>query len=111
MNERNDQRIQALARRALNRDIGTLDANVSARLASARRRALDHVRPGQRWGSMAGWAVAASVLLALNLWWWQMPAGNDVSADDFEMLVSGEQIELYEDLDFYHWVGADNDAS
>lgn len=111
MNERNDQRLDNLARQALEREIATLDATVTVRLKAARRRALDHVRPTLNWESMAGWAAAASVLLALNFWWGRMPAAGEVSTEDFEILVSGEQIELYEDLDFYHWVGDDNAAS
>jgi hypothetical protein len=109
MNERDEQRIQELVRNVLERDADGLDADVTVRLAAARRRALGAVKPEMHWQPVAGWAMAASALLAVSLWW-QTSTVDGVNAEDFEILVSGEQIELYEDLEFYDWLGSDNDA-
>lgn len=111
MNEVDDQRIKNLARAALERDVGQLDEHITTQLQASRQSALSALGAKRRLESMAGWAVAASVLLALNVWWWQPPEATDLSADDFEMMVSDEYIELHEDLDFYSWVGVDSDAS
>ncbi len=112
MSERGDQDIGKLARAALERAADDLDPVTTAQLVSARRRALASLHPKRHWQPLTAWAMAAGILLAVGLWWWHMPGnGNpDVSADDFEMLVSGEHLDLYENLDFYDWLGNENHA-
>ncbi len=111
MNDADDERIHAQARQLLDEDAAGLDASVVAQLGAARQSAMTALRSRRRLESMLGWAAAAGVVLALNIWWWQPQLPPGVSAEDFEVIVSGEQMELYEDLDFYGWVGDDNDAS
>lgn len=111
MSKQDDRQSQDSVRQALERDLEELDVYAATRLAAARRRALDELRPARQWQLSPGWALAASVVLVLTIWWWRAPANSGISADDYAMLVSGEQIELYEDLEFYDWLGNENDAT
>ena len=111
MNDIDERKLQDLARYALEQDAAALDDGITTQLRAARLSALAALRSRRRLESVAGWGLAAGVVLAMNAWWWQSPSGADVSVEDFDMLVSGEYIELYDDMDFYDWMGGDNDAS
>jgi hypothetical protein len=112
MNDQRDKEVQQRVRTELEAKLETLDANVAARLSAARHRALDQLTSKPRWQPVAGWAVAATLVVTVSLWWQQSPStANGISPDDFELLVSGDGIELYEDLEFYDWLSSENDAS
>lgn len=111
MNKSNARSIEDLARQALERDIEQLGSDTLAQLRASRMSALTALQPKRRVETIVGWAMAASVLLAFNVWWWQAPVATDLSAEDFAMIVSEEYIELNEDLDFYNWVRVNTDAS
>ena len=110
MNDERDKAVQQQIRAGLETQLDDLDANVTARLSAARHRALDQLKTRPRWQPVTGWAVAATLVVAVSLWWQQAPRGNGISAEDFEMLVSGDGIELYEDLEFYEWLASENNA-
>lgn len=110
MNDERDTEVQKQVRAELESQLDTLDANVTARLSAARHRALDQLQVKPRWQPVIGWAVAATLVVAVSLWWQQAPMSSGMSADDFELLVSGDGIELYEDLEFYDWLSSENDA-
>lgn len=105
-------RLPAGAQRLLDTSVAGLDAATRSRLNQARQRAL--AARGRRapvW--TPGWAlggVAASVcvvVLAFVLWQGQ-PAGQPYDAlADLEVLTASDQIDLYEDLDFYEWLDSD----
>jgi len=83
-----------------------LDSEVERRLGQARYRALE-VRPRTlRWLVPAGGFAAASVaILAVALWWTQPSRHAPVQGvEDLEILASGENLELFDDLEFYHWL-------
>ena len=107
MTDERDSELQDKVRSELDAQLDTLDANVTARLSAARHRALDQLERKPRWQPVTGWAVAATLVLAVSLWWQQAPTGNGLSADDFELLVSSDGIELYEDLEFYEWLASE----
>lgn len=110
-NDERDNDLPRKVRSELDAQLDMLDANVSARLSAARHRALDQLHTKPRWQPVAGWAVAASLVLAVSLWWQQAPTSNGISADDFDLLVSGDGIELYEDLEFYEWLSSQDGAA
>ena len=110
MNDQRDRDVQQKVRAELDKQLHSVDANVAARLSAARHRALDQLKPKSHWQPLAGWAVAATLVVAVGLWWQQTPSGNGLNPDDFEMLVSGDGIELYEELEFYDWLSSENDA-
>lgn len=90
-----------------------LDAGVLSRLTRARHRALEAGRgsaagwPWKHWMPLpvAGLAAAATVLLALALTLGTPETGsNGTPLEDLDLLASADQLELYENLEFYAWL-------
>lgn len=90
-----------------------LDAATLSRLNQARQAALQAATQAKPrpWLWPATLAGAFSLALAVAIWPRVLPspvlppeAGG--SADDFSMLASEEQLELYGELDFYAWLDA-----
>ncbi|GMQ75028.1 MAG: hypothetical protein BMS9Abin01_0271 [Gammaproteobacteria bacterium] len=107
-------------RRRLDEQADGLDSATLSRLARARRLALAaEVQPRRRWRRLirlsdrpAGdWLVPAgafaSVLataVALTLMVAEPGNGGARAMDDLELLTAGEELELYENLEFYRWL-------
>jgi len=91
-----------------------LDGASVSRLNRARQAALHSARRAQspRWLWPATWAGAFALTLVIALWprllpdTPAMPSSNVGAAEDFQMLASSEELELYEELDFYAWLDA-----
>lgn len=108
-----EQELVARARAQLDRDVEALDETTRARLGAARLRALD--APGERrrfavpGGLLAASAGAAALLLVVSTWRQQarrdLAPGDDL--DDVEILAAADDLELYDDLDFYRWLAED----
>jgi hypothetical protein len=90
-----------------------LDGQTLSRLRQARSRALEQGPPiwkrfprASDWVLTGGFATATVALLAVTLWF--DGAGEEmippVSAGDLEILASGEDLELYDQLEFYRWL-------
>jgi hypothetical protein len=59
---------------------------------------------------VSGLATAAAGVLVFSLWF--TSPQNDLAVknpDDFEIVLAKDQIDLYEDLDFYGWMADDED--
>ncbi|HHH35897.1 MAG TPA: hypothetical protein ENK48_03595 [Gammaproteobacteria bacterium] len=117
MNEHEEREFAASLGRLLDR-AAALDEETAALLAARRRRALEAARrsdgrPWVQWGGLA--AVAASALLVMGLWWGQsvppsaMPAATPL-VEDLELLSTREDLEFFEDLDFYLWLEDEQQA-
>jgi len=103
-------------RNRLDEQVAGLDSATCSRLAQARRLALAAAaQPRPRWRKMtrtAGdWLVPAgafaSVLataVALTLMVAEPGDGSAGEMDDVELLTAGEELELYENLEFYQWL-------
>ena len=90
-----------------------LDAATLSRLNQARQAALQAARPGKARSWLWPTALAGAFSLALAIAIWPrlmpqatLPPAGAASADDFSMLAGEEQLELYEELDFYAWLEA-----
>jgi hypothetical protein len=106
------------ARELFTASVESLDARMTARLAGARRAAVDQVRQprGLAWRSWAPATVLASAALVAVLLWPaqgpESPATPDVVATDsplasVELLADGDGLGLVEnDLAFYEWLDA-----
>ena len=100
-------------KRVLDRSLDDVDSVTAGRLQRARQSALSHrARPIWWVGWVSGASLASIAVLALTLWVKQ-PAPEHhlaVPLEDVELVTSVENVELAEDLDFYHWL-ADDDAT
>jgi len=110
---KDDERFVAGAKQLLDRSVEDLDVAVTRRLQHARLQALD-ARPGcSRWKVwVGGLAMAAIGAFSLSMWLAQ-PAHerpHTLALDDMELISSAENVDLAEDLEFYHWL-ADADTT
>jgi hypothetical protein len=111
------------ARSLLDESAQALDAATLSRLNRARQAALAQRAPRRRaaWVFLpAGLAGACALLLAVGVWHGRraptaMPAravvaasanGSTVNAGDLDMIASGDDMEMMQDLDFYAWLDA-----
>jgi hypothetical protein len=105
------------ARRALDEDAASFDAATVSRLNRARQAALDAARAPRRarWLLPSAFAAAACGALALAIVPRlqapaEMPPVASASGADFELLATGEELTLYEDLEFYAWLDSQQPA-
>jgi hypothetical protein len=97
----------------------TLNPQVRHRLQQARFKALE-VRGKRRlrlfylprWVTIGGLATAVSVVLALFFFFHVPKADFPVKqVEDFEILISREQMDFYKDLEFFRWLaGKENET-
>jgi Protein of unknown function (DUF3619) len=103
-----------------------LDAATLSRLNRARQAAVAQVRPraAQRWFLPAGLASACVLLLAVAAWHPQVPStaarlpelpfaasASATGGGDIDLVSSDDSLELYQDLEFYAWLDAQDQGS
>lgn len=100
-------------RQQLDTSARDLDAATLSRLNQARQSALQAAQKPvpRRWLWPATLAGAFSLALAVAVWPRLMPETVPMPTagtlpDDFTMLAGSENLELYEELDFYAWLDA-----
>ncbi|HEX9157047.1 MAG TPA: hypothetical protein VF827_03455 [Syntrophales bacterium] len=126
MNEKlseKEARLLERARQSLLATEGLLEADTLSRLRDARVRAVEAADARGRgffripnWARIGGVATAAAAVLVFMIWFdtpkQDLPVKN---ADDIEIVLnvdSADNMDLYEDLDFYEWLaGAGNGGS
>lgn len=109
--EREDP-LAARARAQLDRDADALDEATRLRLRAARLRSLDALdaRPSfaiRRRVAVASAGVGALALAFAAARWARAPAADLAfgdALDDVEILAGADDLELYDDLDFYRWL-------
>jgi len=118
MDSRDDEAtaIEKRARELFDASVEMLDGHAHARLAGARRDAVNQVLRRRTWRSWAPVAAMASAaMVAVLLWRMQGPespatAGNvaaDTTSAPMELLADGEDLGLVQnDLAFYEWLDA-----
>lgn len=108
------------AKELLDESARDLDAAALSRLNRARQAALAQRAPRRRvaWLFLpAGFAGACALLLAVGVWHARRPqtallpaqptsavAGNALDSADLDMIASGDDMEMMQDLDFYAWL-------
>jgi len=99
------------ARQLFADSVAGLDGHTRSRLAQARSRAVAARHGGRSWMSPAQLVplggVAAAVLAAAIFW--QGPAApvapvGTAALSDLDILLEGEDLDLFEDLEFYAWL-------
>ena len=105
------------AKALLDEGVHGLDAATLSRLNRMRQHALAQRRPRSRWIMPAGLASACALLLAVAVWHGHAPqpsvgAAANVASDAAVGDALADDDDLYENLDFYAWLDAqDQDPS
>ena len=101
------------AKGVLDRAVGEVDHATALRLQQGRLAALEARARRTSWRSWAsGLAIASLAALAVLFWTQPAPPPQHaaVPLDDFELVTSVENVELAEDLEFFHWLADDDQA-
>ncbi|MEK6748637.1 MAG: hypothetical protein AABY83_05460 [Pseudomonadota bacterium] len=98
-------------RAALDTQLTHLSAQELHKLRAARTGAMAATstrRAAPRW-AWSGLALAATVILAVSLWPRATPPSHAPQAiEDLELLAVEENLELYDELEFYTWLADEN---
>lgn len=89
----------------LNESVEQLDAATLSQLNQARQQALQLRRVTWSWPKpvMALGATAAMLTLTVSLLW-TPTMQNSLAMEDLPMLTASEDMELYQELEFYQWL-------
>lgn len=100
-----DDELLTQIRQHLDESSDHLDAATLSRLNQARQQAQQVGQATRRWPKpvMALGATAASVTLMVSLLWTPV-AHNSLVMEDLPMLTASEDLELYQELEFYEWL-------
>jgi len=100
----------AASKAVLDESARDLEPEVATRLRQARYRALETKSKSLRWLVPAsGFAAVSVAIFAAALWLFQPSRIVPVqSVEDLEILSSSENLELFDDLEFYHWLAEQN---
>lgn len=112
-----DEELLRQASALLRESADNLDAHVLSRLNQARHRALeahdkpriawlDWLRPAPAFGAAAVAALAAVLWIGTPVQVAQPPANG---FEDIEIVLAEDQLEMYEDLEFYAWLDVQPD--
>lgn len=105
MTEQDDNRFIEQVKQQLDQQAEQLDELTTARLRTARLQALDVAhQPRKFWLPAFGTATAAAIALAVVVW--HSPAEWPGAFEDMDIMASGEDLELIEEMDFYDWLDA-----
>lgn len=103
-----DERESSLMQRAkviLDHSVEELDQQTILRLQRARLDALTPRPRSVRWMFAGGVATFSVVVLAVTLWMSKPVAVMPVhEADDLEVVTAAENLEFYDEIDFYRWL-------
>jgi hypothetical protein len=107
------------ARQSLLETEDRLDADTILRLREFRTRAVEASGKRERgffrlpnWARAGAFATAAAAVLVFMVWY-DAPR-NELpvkSPDDFEIVLSADSLDIYEDMDFYEWLAGSGNGS
>lgn len=107
-------------RTRLTAEVDSIDDATARRLRLARHAALEHIDPPGRRAAVwlpAGAVAATVALLAVAMLARQsgdpipgVPGELSAQADDLELMVAGEDLELIEELEFFEWLEPAGDS-
>ncbi|WP_455201366.1 hypothetical protein [Kaarinaea lacus] len=116
-----EQLFLTAAKSTLEKQVDQIDDQLKARLAAARRQAVDgcSTKPSvstgfSNWIMPAGGLaiVGAALLVAVTLW--TMPVEQNLEPvavlEDINLLTGSEDIDFYQELEFYEWLAVNEQA-
>ncbi len=108
-----DREFAIRAKRVLDCTVREMDQPIALRLQRGRLAALGSKPCRSAWMAWVSGLAAASVAAVALYLWAPQPISQQHAAvplDDFELVTSVENVELAEDLEFFHWL-ADDDTT
>ncbi len=110
MTKHDEDELNTSIRQGLDESIDALDANTLSKIRQIRAQAIE--KAGTRhvnWsGFLVGGLATACVMVFAVMILLKSPAPMQaVPVDDFELISSSDNLELYEDLEFYEWLEED----
>ena len=107
MSKNNEDELTTNIRQALDESVDALDANTLSRIRQIRAQAIEKVeaRHVNWFGIMTGALATACVMVFAVMILLQSPTTiQPVQVDDLELISSSDNLELFEDLEFYEWL-------
>jgi negative regulator of sigma E activity len=118
MNEQDKEQFAEKSKALFDDSVERLDAATLSQLNQARHRALEEVAAARprtqwlRWMPVTGVAAAAVVAVMVMNVPVAVQTGESIMTTDFELLLEDDNLEMFEDLEFYSWLeAADLDAN
>ena len=110
-----DERLIRQVKTDLDHSVDALDNETINRLRQIRQAALRQTKPSTmpfRWWIPAGAFASALLvgLLTVSLWFEQAPPEAYAVLEDVEMLSTVDDIEFFDELEFYQWLNVDAQA-
>ena len=102
-----DQAFLHNTRQVLDHSVDALDEETSSRLRQIRYQALNNKPEKHNWFTpySAFAATAAVLVLSVTVWLTQLPAINDeLVLEDIPLLTTSEELDFYQELEFYNWL-------
>jgi hypothetical protein len=107
-----EKRLLEKAKDLLNEGAEKLDSQTTRRLEHIRLAALSATEkrhagflPPSRWVTVGAFATAAMAVVAVVFWLRTSPGDfPDKDIEDLEIIASKEQVDFYENLEFYRWL-------
>ena len=110
MTERDDNLIDSI-KQVLDRQTDELDAETLQRIGGVRRQVLAQLKEPahtfHRWGWMAGGAVAfvcSALIISAVLFRPEIPLNFSPQGLELELIAGQDDLEFYEELEFYRWL-------
>ena len=110
MNDRRQSEIESAARKVFEQSVGELDGATRSKLTQARHRAMAELeQPPALFGWLPQAALATLAAAAVGVWVFSGSGSDDeltetAAVADIEILLSDDELEFYEELDFYAWL-------
>ena len=108
-----DEPVTTRAKRLLDRSMADLDPATVHRLQRARLTAINAKPARHSWMVLAGGLAMAVMVAFMVTLWVNQPLPEHHAApivEDIDLVLSAENVELADDLEFYHWL-ADVDTT
>lgn len=110
-----EKELTARSKALFDDSVERLDAATLSRLNQGRQKALQEIRETGSAGEWARWVpaggLAAAAVVAVVVWQ-GAPVEHDApaagTATDFEIMLSEDSLDMFEDLEFYSWIDTAN---
>lgn len=122
MNHDKEQEFLNRVQKTLDNSVDEIDAGTRARLKAIRLNALESGQQKPAWynpqvitdvfnQNRLVLATSMSVLILAGVWFVQKPTLKDFPVDDMQILTANDDLELYQELEFYQWLVYQSDQS